>query len=71
MAVTFTMTWAGGQDSDVNIGFELTDDRERITPWVVPADSIGNCPDHVARAVADELHNQGGASSGTVTVSIA
>ncbi len=70
MAVTFTMTWAGGLDSNVNIGFVLTDDRGRITPWVVPADSIGNCPDHAARAVADELHNQGGAATGTVTVAI-
>ena len=71
MAVTFTMTWAGGLDSNVNIGFVLTDDRGRETPWTVPADSINNCPDHAARAVADELHNQGGAATGTVTVAIA
>ena len=71
MAVTFTMTWAGGLDSNVNIGFTLTDDRGRITPWIVPADSINNCPDHAARAVADELHNQAGAATGTVTVAIA
>ena len=70
MAVTFTMTWAGGLDSNVNIGFTLTDDRGRITPWIVPADSIGNCPDPAARAVADELHNQAGAATGTVTVTI-
>ncbi len=70
MAVTFTMTWADGLDSNVNIGFVLTDDRGRITPWIVPTDSIGNCPDHAARAVADELHNQGGAATGTVTVTI-
>ena len=70
MAITYTMTWAAGQDSDVNIGFVLTDDRGRITPWVVPAHSIENCPDHAARAVADELHRQAGAATGTVTVSI-
>lgn len=70
MAVTFTMTWVGGQDSDVNIGFVLTDDRARVTPWVVPVHSINNVPDPVARAVAEEIHNQGGAATGTVTVSI-
>lgn len=71
MAVTKTMTWKGGQDSNVNIGFELTDDRGHVTPWIIPAQSIDNCPDHAARAVAEELHNQGGAATGTVTVSIA
>ncbi len=71
MAVTLTMTWAGGLDSDVNIGFVLTDDRGHVTPWIVPAQSIDNCPDPAARAVAKELHNQAGAATGTVTVTIA
>ena len=71
MAITYTMAWAGGLDSDVNIGFTLTDDRGHVTPWIVPAQSIENCPDHAARAVADELHNQAGAATGTVTVTIA
>ena len=70
MAITYTMTWAGGLDSNVNIGFTLTDDLGKITPWIVPVHSIPNCPDHAARAVADELHNQSGAATGTVTVTI-
>ena len=71
MAITYTMTWAGGLDSNVNIGFTLTDDQGKATPWIVPAQSITNCPDHAARAVADELHNQSGSATGTVTVAIA
>ncbi len=70
MAVTFTMTWAGGLDSEVNIGFTLTDDQGKATPWIVPTGSINNCPDHAARAVADEIHNQAGAATGTVSVVI-
>lgn len=71
MTITLTATWAGGVDSTENVGFTITDDRGNVKPWVVAARSIENCPDPVARAVAEELHNQAGAATGTVTVSIA
>ncbi len=71
MTVTNTMTWAGGLDSAENIGFVITDERGKAYPWSVAAKSIDNIPDPVARAVAEELHNQAGSATGTVTVSIA
>ncbi len=71
MAVTFTMTWAGGQDSQTSGGFIVTDDRGDIMPFNYSAETISNIPNPVFRAVADELHNQAGSGTGTVTVTIA
>lgn len=71
MAITYTMTWAGGQDSNDTGGFVLTDDRgvEHVVNY--DAKSITNIKNPAMRAVADELHNQAGSATGTVTVSIA
>ncbi len=71
MAVTLTMTWAGGLASNVSGGFVLTDDLGNARPWSFASTEINNIPDPVARAVAEELQNQAGSSTGTVTVTIA
>ena len=70
MAVTFTMTWAGGLATQTTGGFTITDDRGVVRPWNYDVKQINNIPDPTARAVADELSNQAGAATGTVTVTI-
>ena len=71
MAITYTMTWAGGLDSTTSGGFVLTDHNSVVHPVSYSAGHIGDIKDFVARAVADELHNQAGSATGTVTVTIA
>jgi cobalamin biosynthesis protein CobD/CbiB len=65
------MTWAGGLDSNTSGGFVLTDDNSVEHPVIYSAKTIGNISNPVFRAVADELHNQAGSATGTVTVTIA
>ena len=71
MAITYTMTWASGQNSGTSGGFVLTDERGVVRPFSYGAQNIGNIQNPAARAVADELLNQAGAATGTVTVTIA
>jgi hypothetical protein len=72
MAITYTMTWAGGQDSASDEGgFVLTDDKGVVQPFNYNVSTIDRIPNPVLRAVADELHNQAGSATGTVTVTIA
>lgn len=71
MAITYTMTWAGGLTSVNSGGAIVTDENGVEHPFNFSAQTIGNIPNPVLRAVADELHNQSGAATGTVTVTIA
>ena len=71
MAITYTMTWAGGQDSQTSGGFTLTDDLGDVHPFNFSATNISEILNPVFRAVSDELHNQAGSATGTVTVTIA
>ncbi len=71
MAVTLTMTWAGGQISTTSAGFVLTDDKGIVTPVTYDNGTPGNIKNPVHRAVAEELSNQAGSATGTVTVTIA
>ena len=69
MAVTLTYTWSGGQSSADNIGFVMT--RNGINqPWSCDPGSLSNIPNPVAEAIARELYEQGGAATGTCTVTI-
>ena len=71
MAVTLTMTWAGGVTSQTSCGFTLTDDRGNEQPHNYGKSNIGNIINPVHRAIAEELSNQAGSATGTVTVAIA
>ncbi len=70
MAITYTMTWAGGLTSVDSGGAVVTDDKGVLHPFNFSAQTIGNIPNPVLRAVADELNNQAGSATGTVTVTI-
>ncbi len=70
MAITYTMTWAGGVDSQTSGGFVVTDDLGFLHPHNYSATNISEILNPVLRAVADELHNQAGSATGTVTVTI-
>ena len=71
MAITYTMTWAGGTDSQTSGGFTVTDDLGALHPFNYSITNIPEILNPVLRAVADELHNQAGSATGTVTVTIA
>lgn len=70
MSITYTMTWAAGIAGSPTGGFTLTDDKGNVTPYTF-GKNVDNIPNPVVRAVADELVNQGGSATGTVTVTIA
>ena len=70
--VTYTMTWANGKASSRGGGsFILTDEKGADHQFHYVSSQIKDIQNPVFRAVADELHNQSGAATGTVTVSIA
>ena len=71
MAVTLTMTWAGGISGNPSGGFVLTDDNGVVTPHAYDTGNLANIANPVHRAIAEELTNQAGAATGTVTVAIA
>ena len=71
MAITYTMTWSGGTDSQVSGGFVLLDDLSVSHVHNYDVHTINNIKNPVMRAIADELHNQAGSATGTVTVTIA
>ncbi len=71
MAITYTMTWAGGLAGAPSGGFILTDHDGVAHQHSFDSNSVANITDFVKRAVADELANQAGAATGTVTVTIA
>ncbi len=71
MSVTLTMTWAGGVSSTTSGGFVLTDDRSVEHQLSYDVKSISNIKNPAMRAVAEELTNQAGSATGTVTVAIA
>ena len=71
MAVTLTMTWVGGVVSQTSCGFTLTDDLGNEQTHNYGKSLIGNIFNPVHRAVAEELSNQAGSATGTVTVVIA
>ena len=70
MAITYTMTWAGGVDSQTSGGAVLTDDLGVAHPFNYSATNISEILNPVHRAIADELHNQSGSATGTVTITI-
>ena len=63
------MTWANGSAVAPMGSLTLTDERGKTFPLSWSTSVIDNIKDPVARAVATEL-NQGGAATGTVTVTI-
>jgi hypothetical protein len=71
MAVTLTMTWAGGISSNDSCGFVLTTDDSVEEVVSYPRSAIQDIKNPVHRAVAKELSEQAGSATGTVTVSIA
>lgn len=71
MSVTFTMTWASGQNSQTTGGFILTTDKGIEEVVTYDSGTTANIKNPVHRAVADELANQSGSATGTVTVTIA
>lgn len=70
MAVTYTMTWAGGIAGNPSSGFVLTDDFGNVTPVSYSLQTLDDIKNPVHRAVADELSRQAGSATGTVTVTI-
>ncbi len=70
MAITYTMTWASGISSNPSGGFVLTDDLGVEHPVSYDVKTINSIKNPAARAVADELTNQAGSATGTVTVTI-
>lgn len=71
MSITYTMTWAAGQNSQTSGGFILTDDKSVTHQVTYDSGTVNNILNPVHRAVADELANQSGSATGTVTVTIA
>lgn len=70
MTKTLTYTWSAGLSSQDNIGFIMT--RNSVDQqWSVSSKSLGNIPNPVAEAIARELFEEAGATTGTCTVSIA